>query len=172
VHKWLSSCCAAWIEQLAAEGITAGCGGGNYCPERATTHAEMAIFLLRSKFTSIYQPSHGTDTRFDDVPESHWAAAWIEEADDVPYGVYGIYTIQELIWDGCQQNYQGYPVRFCLDAPVTRALMAGLMMRTFELPSWDDWFAGLYISAITTRQCHSDAPFFDNVASLETWKAL
>ena len=25
---------AAWIEQLAAEGITGGCGGGNYCPAR------------------------------------------------------------------------------------------------------------------------------------------
>ena len=23
---------APWIEQLAAEGITSGCGGGNYCP--------------------------------------------------------------------------------------------------------------------------------------------
>ena len=26
---------APWIEQLAAEGVTAGCGGGNYCPELA-----------------------------------------------------------------------------------------------------------------------------------------
>ena len=39
---------AAWIEQLAAEGITAGCGGGNYCPQAAVTRAQMAVFLVRT----------------------------------------------------------------------------------------------------------------------------
>ena len=28
---------ADWIEQLAAEGITGGCGGGNYCPAESVT---------------------------------------------------------------------------------------------------------------------------------------
>jgi hypothetical protein len=37
---------AAWIKQLAAEGITGGCGGGNYCPENSVTRAEMAKFLV------------------------------------------------------------------------------------------------------------------------------
>jgi hypothetical protein len=37
-----------WIEQLAAEGITAGCGGGNYCPEDPVTRAQMAVFLVRT----------------------------------------------------------------------------------------------------------------------------
>ena len=36
---------ARWIEQLAADGITAGCGGGNYCPEQPITRGEMAVFL-------------------------------------------------------------------------------------------------------------------------------
>jgi hypothetical protein len=35
---------AAWIEQLAAEGITGGCGGGNYCPETAVTRIDGGIF--------------------------------------------------------------------------------------------------------------------------------
>jgi hypothetical protein len=39
---------AAWIEQLYAEGITGGCGGGNYCPSQAVTRAEMAVFLVRT----------------------------------------------------------------------------------------------------------------------------
>jgi hypothetical protein len=39
---------APWIEQLAAEGITAGCGGGNYCPTQVVTRAQMAIFLIRA----------------------------------------------------------------------------------------------------------------------------
>ncbi len=39
---------AAWIEQLAAEGITAGCGGGNYCPTTPVTRDQMAVFLVKN----------------------------------------------------------------------------------------------------------------------------
>jgi len=39
---------AAWIEQLAAEGITGGCGEGYYCPGNPVTRAQMAVFLIRS----------------------------------------------------------------------------------------------------------------------------
>ncbi|HMV96368.1 MAG TPA: S-layer homology domain-containing protein, partial [Anaerolineales bacterium] len=39
---------AAWIEQLVAEGITTGCGDGNYCPESAVTRAQMAVFLVKT----------------------------------------------------------------------------------------------------------------------------
>ena len=39
---------AAWIKQLAAEGITGGCGGGNYCPEAPVTRAQMAVFLVKT----------------------------------------------------------------------------------------------------------------------------
>ena len=39
---------ADWIEQLAAEGVTAGCGGGNYCPDSPQTRAQMAVFLTRT----------------------------------------------------------------------------------------------------------------------------
>ncbi|MGV8040659.1 MAG: S-layer homology domain-containing protein [Thermoanaerobaculaceae bacterium] len=37
-----------WIEQLAAEGITTGCGGGKYCPEAAVPRSQMAVFLTRT----------------------------------------------------------------------------------------------------------------------------
>jgi len=37
---------AAWIKQLAAEGITQGCGNGNYCPDSPVTRAQMAVFLV------------------------------------------------------------------------------------------------------------------------------
>ncbi|HNA90340.1 MAG TPA: S-layer homology domain-containing protein, partial [Anaerolineales bacterium] len=39
---------AAWIEQLAAEGITSGCGSGIYCPENSVTRAQMAVFLVKA----------------------------------------------------------------------------------------------------------------------------
>jgi hypothetical protein len=39
---------ANWIEQLATEGITGGCGGGNYCPLNANTRGQMAVFLTKT----------------------------------------------------------------------------------------------------------------------------
>ncbi|MFL6642482.1 MAG: S-layer homology domain-containing protein [Paraburkholderia graminis] len=36
------------IGQLAKSGVTAGCGGGNYCPDSAVTRAQMAAFLTRA----------------------------------------------------------------------------------------------------------------------------
>ena len=39
---------AGWIEQLAAEGITAGCGPNIYCPKDAVTRDQMAVFLVRT----------------------------------------------------------------------------------------------------------------------------
>lgn len=35
-----------WIEQLALEGITSGCGNGNFCPDQAVTRDQMAVFLV------------------------------------------------------------------------------------------------------------------------------
>ena len=39
---------ADWIEQLAAEEITGGCGGGNYCPGSSITRGQMAVFLVKT----------------------------------------------------------------------------------------------------------------------------
>ncbi len=45
---------ADWIEQLAAEGITGGCGGGNYCPNNPVTRGQMAVFLVKTFGLEIY----------------------------------------------------------------------------------------------------------------------
>jgi hypothetical protein len=39
---------APWIEQLAVEGITTGCGPDIYCPKDSVTRAQMAVFLARA----------------------------------------------------------------------------------------------------------------------------
>jgi len=44
----LSHWAVHWIEQLAAEGITSGCGNDNYCPGATVTRAQMAVFLVRT----------------------------------------------------------------------------------------------------------------------------
>ena len=44
-----------YIEGIAAEGITAGCGNGNYCPDATITNAQMAVFLVKA-FNIPFQP--------------------------------------------------------------------------------------------------------------------
>lgn len=36
-----------FVEALAASGITAGCGGGNFCPDATLTRRQMAVFLAK-----------------------------------------------------------------------------------------------------------------------------
>lgn len=43
-----------FVEALAASGITAGCGGGNYCPNAPLTRGQMAVFL--SKALGLHWP--------------------------------------------------------------------------------------------------------------------
>lgn len=38
----------AYIKKLAQDGITGGCGGGNYCPDSPVTRGSMAAFLQRT----------------------------------------------------------------------------------------------------------------------------
>ena len=106
---------AAWIKQLAAEGITSGCGGGNYCPDATVTRAQMAIFLLRAEHGSAYIPPAATGI-FTDVPVGYWADAWIEQ------------LAAEGITSGCGTGI------YCPESNVTRAQMAVFLVRTFKLP--------------------------------------
>jgi K319L-like, PKD domain/S-layer homology domain len=106
---------AAWIEQLASDGITRGCGTGIYCPDNTVTRAQMAVFLLRAKHGSSYTPPTATGM-FSDVPTTYWAAAWIEQ------------LAAEGITGGCSIG------NYCPESPVSRAQMAVFLVRTFNLP--------------------------------------
>jgi hypothetical protein len=37
-----------FVEALVVSGITAGCGGGNYCPDAPLTRGQMAVFLSKA----------------------------------------------------------------------------------------------------------------------------
>ena len=106
---------AAWIENLNADGITNGCGNGDYCPENSVSRAEAAVFLLKSRHGSDYLPPVATGTRFDDVPADFWAADWIEE------------LAIEGITQGCD------PGNYCPNDAITRDAMAIFLMRAFDL---------------------------------------
>ena len=107
---------APFIEQLARDGVTGGCGGGAYCPQSPVTRAQMAVFLLRGKHGSAYNPPPATGTRFADVPANAFAAAWIEE------------LAAEGITSGCDATH------YCPDNTTTRAQMAVFLTVAFSLP--------------------------------------
>jgi predicted outer membrane repeat protein len=106
---------AKWIEQLAAEGITGGCGGGNYCPNASVTREQMAVFLLRAEHGNTYIPPAATGV-FADVPSDNMFAPWIEQ------------LATEGITGGCGGG------KFCPKTIVNRAQMAIFLVGTFNLP--------------------------------------
>ncbi|HEX4438881.1 MAG TPA: S-layer homology domain-containing protein [Thermoanaerobaculia bacterium] len=57
-----------FINQLASEQITGGCGNGNYCPGNPVTRGQMAVFLLKGEHGGSYVPPACGSTMFTDVP--------------------------------------------------------------------------------------------------------
>jgi len=107
-----------WIEDLAGQGITGGCGGGNYCPGATVTRKQMAVFLLKAHDGSSYVPPTCTGV-FADVtctPGTGFSD-WIEE------------LYHRNITGGCSQS----PLDYCPDNPNNRGQMAVFLVKTFTL---------------------------------------
>jgi hypothetical protein len=105
---------AAWIERLAAEGVTGGCGNGNYCPATSVTRAQMAVFLLKASLGAGFAPLPATGV-FPDVPPANPFAPWIEE------------LYHRGITGGCGGG------NYCPNAANTRGQMAVFLSKTFRL---------------------------------------
>jgi hypothetical protein len=109
-----SSPFAPWIEAMVDAGVTAGCGGGNFCPRAPVTREQMAVFLLKAMGDPA-DPGPCSGAPAADVPCSNPFAPWIQELMD------------RGITAGCA------PGRYCPGQPVTRAQMAVFLGRTFRL---------------------------------------
>jgi C1A family cysteine protease len=92
-----------FIEHLATDGITAGCGNGNFCPDDPVTREQMAVFVEAALGNS---PGICSGTRFADVTASNPFCGFIER------------LAADGITGGCGGG------NFCPDTPVTRAQMA------------------------------------------------
>jgi hypothetical protein len=106
---------ANWVEELAAEGITGGCGGGNYCPANPVRRDQMAVFLLKAEHGSTYTPPP-CNGDFADVPCPGAFADWIEQ------------LAAEGVTGGCGGG------NYCPASNVTRGQMAAFLVKTFGLP--------------------------------------
>ncbi|MGH9381586.1 MAG: GDSL-type esterase/lipase family protein [Thermoanaerobaculia bacterium] len=115
----VSSPFCQWIEELVGRGVTAGCGGGNYCPSDAVTRASMAALLLKTREGIGYVPP-SCKGLFADVPCPSASADWIEELYD------------RGVAAGCATS----PLRYCPGQPVTRAQMAAFLVNTFGLKAY------------------------------------
>ena len=47
---------APWINELVAREVTAGCGGGNYCPGNEVLREQMAVFLVKTFGLVLWAP--------------------------------------------------------------------------------------------------------------------
>jgi IPT/TIG domain/S-layer homology domain len=106
---------APWIEALAQEGITAGCGGGNFCPTQPVLREQMAVFLLKAEHGASYVPPP-CGSFFTDVPCPSQYANWISR------------LLNEQITGGCGDHL------FCPLDPVLRQQMAVFVVKTLLLP--------------------------------------
>jgi metallopeptidase family M12-like protein/S-layer family protein len=102
-----------YVETIYQLGITGGCQGGNYCPGNPVTRAQMAVFLVKSKYGAAYVPGPCAGL-FGDVPCSNQFAVWIEK----------------LYADGISGGCNSSPLLFCPDNTVTRKQMAPFLLKS------------------------------------------
>ncbi len=110
-----SSNFAPWIQEMAVEGITTGCGSGNFCPDNPVRRDQMAVFLLRAKHDATFTPPACTGI-FTDVACPSQYANWIEELK------------AEGVTSGC-----GDGTTYCPSNNNTRGQMAAFIVNTFLL---------------------------------------
>jgi hypothetical protein len=113
-----------FVVAIARNGVTAGCGSGNYCPESPDTRAQMAVFLLKARYGEDHAPPPASGTVFLDVSAGDPFAPWIEELSAL--GVTG----------GCGGG------NYCPGAAVTRAQMAVLLLKALLGPDYAPPIAG------------------------------
>ncbi len=106
---------ADWIEAMAAEGITGGCGGGNFCPLDSVRRDQMAPFLLKAVHGPTYTPPRCSGV-FADVACPSLFADWIEQLSI------------EYVTSGCGGG------NYCPSNPNNRGQMATFLVKALRLP--------------------------------------
>jgi hypothetical protein len=101
-----------FICSLARNGVSGGCGGGNFCPANPVLRSQMAVFLLRSEHGSSYTPPACTVASFTDVPCSNPFASWIYQ------------LVAEQVTGGCTAT------TYCPGSSVQRNSMAVFLLVT------------------------------------------
>jgi hypothetical protein len=107
---------APWIEELVRRGVTAGCGGSNYCPETVVNRNQIAVFLIKTLEGPSFVPAACTTPPFNDIPCSSPFAPWVREITD------------RGITAGCGGG------NYCPTLELNKAQIAVFLTVTFGLP--------------------------------------
>ncbi|HTY40970.1 MAG TPA: carboxypeptidase regulatory-like domain-containing protein [Thermoanaerobaculia bacterium] len=108
---------AFYIQGIYNDGITAGCGNGQYCPNTPNTRAQMSVFIWKGQHGSEAPPACTPEGAvFGDVPCGSFAADYI----------YGLYN--EGVTAGCGGG------NFCPNANITNGQMAVFLVKGFNIP--------------------------------------
>jgi hypothetical protein len=105
----------SYIQRLASDGITSGCGTSLYCPDDNATRAHAAVFLVKMKYGDSF--SYPLTPFFTDVPASHSAFKYIQKLRDAN------------LTAGCNAGGTTY----CPDDPLLRQQLAVLLYRAQTL---------------------------------------
>ena len=122
----------SFVISVARNGVTAGCGGGNYCGLASVTRAQMAVFLLKASHGSDFVPPSCTGL-FTDVPcPGGFAVDWIEQLS------------LEGITGGCGGT------NYCPNNPVRRDQMAVFLLKASQ--------GSTYVPPAATGTVFTDVP--------------
>ena len=105
----------SFIETIFHHDVTGGCGGPTYCPGNPALRKQMAVFLLKARYTAAYIPPAATGI-FADVPQADPFAPWVED------------LYNRSITAGCS----AVPLNYCPNDAVLRQQMAVFLLRTLE----------------------------------------
>jgi len=106
---------AFYIQGIFNDGITAGCGNGNYCPNSPNTRAQMSVFVVKAQQGGNFVPPPAQGI-FGDVPANDPFAPWIE------------YLYNQGVTAGCGGG------NFCPNANISNGQMATFLVKAFNIP--------------------------------------
>ncbi|MGQ9620455.1 MAG: S-layer homology domain-containing protein [Bacteroidales bacterium] len=125
-----------FVETLLHHGITSGCAGINFCPDKSVTRGELAIFLARILADGDGNvPAKGTIEGIGDYDCSSGTEPGVSLFADIPansmYCRYAHYIVSAQLMTKCSAT----PLKFCPDAGVSRGEAAESLANTLTL--WD-----------------------------------
>ena len=133
------------IEALYQAGYVKGCSTTPmlYCPERAMTRAESAVFVVRGVHGADFEPPQPSEQIFGDVELTAWYADWVTQ-----------------LWlDGYTAGCSAEPRLYCPERTHTRAEGAVFFLRMMYGPDYQPPAAKGYFADVAADKWY--APWVD-----------
>ena len=129
----------SWIQALYELGITTGCTPTTFCPADSVTRAQMAIFIIRTRYGAASDNSftYPPTPFFTDVPTTGFGFKWIQRMK------------VDNVTTGCSTTL------YCPTDPVTRGQMAVFITRgnfDYEFPVVEPYLSSISPSTIPAGQ--------------------